>query len=366
MACHASTEVLESDHQWQESYIYRVPKKLHKVNEEAYTPKLVSIGPFHHDLEELRGVKLQKLIYLNKFCIRVGKSKKDLASIIERKKDKISRSYSETFQLNQDFVKMILLDTIFIIELFLRNFFLQKFYKSAFNGSEEVAPFLELTCQFFFSDKHRIPMDKKVKHFTDLQRLFYHPIDIKPHPKPTKHLRYTATKLYEAGLEFKAVDLDFSKRSLLDKDFAKHKCLEDYLCLNLSWLFSCLPCLKSFGCFKSVQCILKVPILVIDDQTKAFFRNLMALEQFHYPSYTYICNYVLLLDYLITTTANVCLLVEKKQRLNEHVDNLWNHLMASLASVYFRNFWRGTATVAGILVLVFSFGNFLQPFLMKI
>jgi len=99
-------------------------------------------------------------------------------------------------------VKMILLDTIFIIELFLRNFEREKYQKHdyilsnawlefhikqdlillenqlpfkfskssispPFNGSEEVAPFLELTCQFFFSDKHRIPMDKKVKHFTD-------------------------------------------------------------------------------------------------------------------------------------------------------------------------------------------------------
>jgi len=113
-----------------------------------------------------------------------------------------------------------------------------------------------------------------------LQRLFYHPTDIKPDPKLTKHLRYTTTKLYEAGLEFEAVDPDFSKKSLLDIDFANHKCLEDYLCLNLSWLFSCLSCLKSFGCFKSVQCILKVLVFVIDDQTEALFRNLMPWSSF--------------------------------------------------------------------------------------
>ena len=28
--------------------IYRVPQKLHKVNKDAYTPMLISIGPFHH------------------------------------------------------------------------------------------------------------------------------------------------------------------------------------------------------------------------------------------------------------------------------------------------------------------------------
>jgi hypothetical protein len=105
------------------------------------------------------------------------------------------------------------------------------------------------------------------------------------------------------------------------------------------------------------------------------------------------------MDCLITTKTDVCLLVEKKvivnrrgsstevttlinklghmivepescyhdlyTRLNDHCDNYWNRLVASLTSVYFRDFWRGTATIAGILVLLFTFGNFLRPFLMK-
>jgi hypothetical protein len=336
---------------------------------------------------------------------------------------------------------MILRDAIFIIELFLRNFerekyekldyilsnawieshikqdlillenqlpfkFLQKFYKSAFDG-EEATPFLKLACEFFFSGKHQIPMDKEVKHFTDLQRKYY----LKPEPVPElaknlnqkpkpdlKNLRYTATKLYEIGWEFEAV-VDRDPYNLLDIDIAKNERLEQYPCFNLSWLFSCLPCLKSLQCSKSVRCILKVPQLVIDEKTEALFRNLMALEQCHYPSDTYICNYVLLMDYLITTKEDVCLLVEKKvivnrrgsskevttlinrlgheivegescyyelyRRLNEHCDDRWNRLVASLTSVYFKDFWRGTATFAGILVLGFTFVNFLRPFVMK-
>jgi hypothetical protein len=118
------------------------------------------------------------------------------------------------------------------------------------NG-EEVTPFLELACQFF-SDKNRISMEKKVNHSSDLQRMFYCPIDLKPNPKPTKqYLRYTATKLFEAGLEFEA---DFSKTSLLDIEFSEEKCLESYPGFNLSWLFSFLPRLKSFPCTESVQC----------------------------------------------------------------------------------------------------------------
>ena len=169
--------------------------------------------------------------------------------------------------------------------------------------------------------------------------------------------------------------------------------------INLSWIFCCLPCLKSFGCYKSVHSILKVPQLVIDDQTEALFRNLIALEQCHYPSNTYICNYVVLLDSFITTKEDVCLLVEKNvivnmrgsskavttlintlgheiverescyhklyQQLNDHCDNSWNRLVASLTSVYFKDFWRGTATIAGIFVLGITFVNFLRPFVMK-
>jgi hypothetical protein len=431
--------LLEESELWSECCIYRVPKKLRDIKEDAYTPKLVSIGPFHHDLEELCGVKIQKQIYLKKFCSRTRKSEKDLESIIESNKEQIARSYSETsFKLNsQEFVAKILLDSIFITELFLRNFerekyekldyilrnawieshikqdlmllenqlpfrFLRKLYKFAFDGDEVTPPFLKLACKFFFSGEHIIPMhEAEVKHFTDLHRMFYCPTNQKAHPqKRTEDLRYTATKLDEAGLEFRALeDKDLGDRSLLDIEFSKSKCLELYPCLNLSWLFSCLPCLKSHRYSKPVQCILKVPQLVIENKTEALFRNLMALEQCHYPSDTYICNYVLLLDYLITTKKDVRLLVEKKvivnkrgsskavttlintlgheivesesvyheiyRQLNEHYDDPWNRLVASLTRVYFKDFWRGTATIAGILVLGFTFVNFLRPFVMK-
>ena len=409
------------------------------VNPNAYTPKSVSIGPFHHGLQESTGVKMQKLKYLKKFCLRTRKSQKDLASIIEKKEEKIRGYYSETFKLisNKKFVEIILLDGIFIIELLWRNFkrqinpgkygndyilsnpwleshikqdlillenqlpfkILQKLYEFAFD-KEEVPPFLELACQFFFEDKPYRPIEKEVKHFTDLKRMFYSPSNPKPGPKSLKHLRYTATKLYETGLEFKALEhIDYSQNSLLDIELAKGKHLERHPCLNLSWLFSCLPCLKLCQCSNNVRCILKVPQLIIDDKTEALFRNLMALEQCHYPLDTYICHYVLLMDYLITTKDDVRLLVEKKvivnrrgsnkevttlinklgheivesescyhelyKQLDDHCGSTWNSLVASLTSVYFKDFWRGTATIAGIFVLGVTFVNFLRPFVMK-
>jgi hypothetical protein len=91
------------------------------------------------------------------------------------------------------------------------------------------------------------------------------------------------------------------------------------------------------------------------------------------------------MDYLITTKEDVCLLIEKNvivnrrgsnkaittlintlgheivehescyhelyQQLNDHCDNPWNCIVTSLTSVYFKDIWRGTATIAEIFIL---------------
>ncbi|KAB1199205.1 hypothetical protein CJ030_MR0G026997 [Morella rubra] len=331
---------------WPECCIYRVPNKLRKVKEEAYTPRLVSIGPFHHGQEQFRGMEIQKFRYLREFFNRTGKSYQDLSSIVEENEEQIRHCYSETIELGTtDFVNMVLLDSVFIMELFLRTYgrknyekdyivgspwferhikqdflllenqlpfnFLQKFYESAFNGNGEqdaVPSFLYLSWSYFLSNNNR----------------------------PTEEER--------------------------------------------------------------MRRILEVPKLVVDDQTEILFRNLMALEQCHYPFDTYICNYVVLLDYLITTKADVVFLVEKGivvnrlgssaavttlinkfgleivevnsryhdliKDLNQYHENNWNRLMASLTSVYFRDFWRGSATFTGIFVLCVAFWNFLRPFVL--
>lgn len=119
-----STEQRASD--WPECCIYRVFKLLRKGNEEAYTPKLISIGPFHHNQEELRDMEKHKERYFRNFLDWTGKSQEDLLKIIADNEKDIRRCYSEDYSIDcsgldsTDFVKMILLDAIFIIELFLK------------------------------------------------------------------------------------------------------------------------------------------------------------------------------------------------------------------------------------------------------
>ncbi|KAB1226483.1 hypothetical protein CJ030_MR1G014065 [Morella rubra] len=466
--------------EWPQCCIYRVPKKLRKVNKEAYTPRLIAIGPLHHCKKELMEMEMQKQRYLRDFCFRTGKDHRDLASIIEGNEVKIRHCYAETSRVcSKEYINMVLLDAVFIIELFLKTFekvkddyilskpwlshgikhdllllenqlpyfVLEDLYTSVplgyWSGKHQIEgqqieknkEFLELSRNYFdcydqqpqseirkegkhllhftallrrfFCSPEQEPTESQksidqqpqsdsdirkegthLLHFTDLLRRFF----CSPKQEPSEsqksidHL-YSATKLEEAGVQFKAA----KNRHLIDINFEKKGCLKHCPYLNCSWLLNCLPCFKRLFFLDSMQPFLEIPPLLVADTTECVFRNVMALEQCHYPTEAYICSYILLLDYLINTEKDVDLLVEKKvvinqlgsdeavatlvnklgheivelnscyyklsQDLNEHYDDFWNRNMATLTTVYFRDIWRGTATVVGIVFLFLTVWN---------
>ncbi|KAI4345977.1 hypothetical protein L6164_013061 [Bauhinia variegata] len=50
---------LPQDSSVKDHCIYRVPQKVRHIKEAAYTPRVVSIGPFHHEEERL--ILMEKL-----------------------------------------------------------------------------------------------------------------------------------------------------------------------------------------------------------------------------------------------------------------------------------------------------------------
>nr|XP_048334393.1 UPF0481 protein At3g47200-like [Ziziphus jujuba var. spinosa] len=120
--------------------IYKVPNKLRKIRPAAYTPQLVSIGPFHHGKPNLKAMEYYKTKYMEKFlrrrsCNRI--KKEDLEHQFEEDGkfvEKVQRQYQEeTFEPENTKTyrtdskkywkdpKNILRDACFILELFLRN-----------------------------------------------------------------------------------------------------------------------------------------------------------------------------------------------------------------------------------------------------
>uniref|UniRef100_A0A6N2MF90 Uncharacterized protein n=1 Tax=Salix viminalis TaxID=40686 RepID=A0A6N2MF90_SALVM len=106
--------------------IYRVPKSLRNVNWKAYTPLLISVGPLHREIKRIQTMQNHKWRCFKEFTEQDGMNKekiRDLVVIIQNKEKYIRFCYSEKFnQINScDFIEMILLDAVFIIE-FLKEY----------------------------------------------------------------------------------------------------------------------------------------------------------------------------------------------------------------------------------------------------
>ncbi|KAI4354732.1 hypothetical protein L6164_003578 [Bauhinia variegata] len=442
-------EELEPALWWPECCIYKVPEKLWKGNPEAYTPQLISIGPLHHNRRKLKPMEKQKELYNRYFQTRLCNTHQEAftkyKNFIESKENEIRRCYSKKCQhfSKQKFVEMILLDSVFIMELFLRNqiildekdhlnqteqekdllnqikndllfsklwiqgdiigdllllenqlpmFVLVELYNNAvpdFDKKMHVS-FHKLACNYFetrnqsFHRDHisekRLQMYEKSKHFVDLIRyrcLPYNQDYFKQGETNPGDLK-TARKLNEAGITFEKIH----HGPLLAVEFQKKKFLN---------MCPCLSTIPRMNIFKSR---LRIPQLIVDDGTENLLRNLVALEQCHYPDEAYVCNYVVLMDYLIDTKEDVDFLVEMQvivkkvgsnkevanmfnslckevhisssgyeeiiEKLNGHYAMPWNHNMAKLKSVYFCDLWRGSATVVGIAVFLFSLIDIVQ------
>ena len=428
---------VEEPPQWaDECCIYRVPKRLREVNKDAYTPKLISIGPFHHGKEELRDMETLKSRYFLEFCHRSKKTQKDIIRIIANNEQAILYCYDGGLEFTgEDFVKMVALDSIFIIEHFIRAtdpdgspdekkkkyytrnkvskpwlkghitldlillenqlpfFILDKLYEEVFKDSnfEKKCSFFDLAWRYFrkylfFQEKQK-PPEGEVKHFTDLIRYIYYPSDSELKIGGAISYVYSATKLYETGVRFEEIKL-----GRFDKiKFKKREPLGECQCW-ISWLLIFLPCLKCCPCLGPMHSLLYLPSFVADNRTEELFRNIMALEQCHYPLEAYLCNYMVLLDHLINTSEDVELLVDKgiivnalgsyqevanmvnrialeiveenscygdvAEKLKKHYKNGCNRNIGYLKRTYFSNLWRGTAAVVGLIFFGFTLWDF--------
>uniref|UniRef100_A0A1J3GBF8 UPF0481 protein n=1 Tax=Noccaea caerulescens TaxID=107243 RepID=A0A1J3GBF8_NOCCA len=391
--------------------IYRVPNCMRQVNPEAYTPQTVLIGPLHHSLKskalkslgdmtdtksmDYLNMERHKKMYLAKFAKRVGgeNSIDGFRRAIEEDEELIRESYSESTAWieSPEFVEMILHDSVFILELILRNFEKKKAEKTG-------DPLMDETCQgdiarrdltllenqlpYFLLDKlfepiihtlfqevdditfRKLVIDffldgsqgpirvySNFSHFTDLLRC------VRVETLPGNYFGkfhtdmdeiYHAYKLHRGGVTFNVVENSLS----MDVGFKN-------------------------GC-------LKIPCLRIDDHSEMTLRNIMALEQCHYAYNTHVCNYIFFMDSLIDSKKDVALLVEKgiiKHMLGDHgsvatmvnrlglgltdfgsyysviakgvksyYHNSWNKSLAVLKSVYSPR----TATVAATLLMLLT------------
>ncbi|KAJ9702530.1 hypothetical protein PVL29_004323 [Vitis rotundifolia] len=385
--------------------IYRVPQKLRKVNMEAYTPRVVSIGPLHHGEEHLVAMEEHKLRYFQNFLSESGKTLEECVEIISREEKGARDCYMERINMSsKEFVEMILLDGCFIIEVILgfcnrrtikpddriyskpwlitdvrRDMtllenqlpfsLLQILYNLALPGHENDCSFRTFSIEFF-KDYLKMPKIKspefarnisstcKVEHFLDLLRVCQLPSSLMSSTNQSKRIYTTiptATELHEAGVRF---ELGPENKTLIDIHYRRDGVLE-------------------------------IPRLILEDWCESLFRNLIAFEQCHYREGTHIADYIVLMDRLINTTRDFDILVKKRiidnwlgdnvavtnlfnsllidvtggsdfyladitKDLNKYYYVPWNRRKAALRHDYFCSPWRGASTIAAVILLLLT------------
>ncbi|KAL5766655.1 hypothetical protein ACOSP7_017272 [Xanthoceras sorbifolium] len=375
--------------------IYRVPRDIRMANESFYTPKLVSIGPLHHGREELKAMEEHKVRYLEHFLRQTQVSLEDFLLCIKNKEEKLRNCYADTIALeSRDFVKMVLLDTVFLIEFLERGcrtipdvdrlftepylifsirpeilslenqlplFILKDLFMKAGHGV--VNSLSQITYALYRGECESLSIEanlfeeqfSEAKHFVDLIRLCLLPPNHQLHTHEDSHLEAapSITELHQAGIKFK-VD---SAKHLLDIRFNNGT--------------------------------LEISKLTIGVVTKRLFRNLQIFERLHCDT-NYVNEYVSFLNGLVNTPKDAEILIQNGiienriwdsegvstlfQQLSEdaivryrgcyysgivkdlksYCKSPWHKWRANLKQNYFNTPWASISVIAAVIIIILT------------
>ncbi|KAF8389082.1 hypothetical protein HHK36_025767 [Tetracentron sinense] len=378
--------------------IHRVPTMLRSLNDAAYTPQVISIGPFHCGKESLLVMEEHKWRYLNAFLDRYPQTNlEDYVKALRGLEKSARQCYAEPIKLGSDkFVLMMLLDGFFILVLFLKKrtpdwqdtsdpifhtewmwgaimldllllenqipFFVLQHLFDLLPIRDQVnacsSPLELIPVYFYLLQNNEIPdriYRSEVKHLLDFVQSCHIPSPVLSQGDRRCDVTRSATELHEAGVRFMV---------------AKSNCLLDISFRN--------------G-------VLEIPALIIADTTETIFRNLIAWEQFQELPYCGIASYASLMDCLISTPKDVSLLIDYEiienwlgdnedvshlfnnlvkevnldtnkfyfssvcDDLNEHCKKPWHRWMASLKRDYFNTPWAIISFIAAVVLLILTF-----------
>uniref|UniRef100_A0A6N2LBC3 Uncharacterized protein n=1 Tax=Salix viminalis TaxID=40686 RepID=A0A6N2LBC3_SALVM len=275
--------------------IYRVPKSLPNVNWKAYTP----LGPLHCEIKRIQAMQNHKWRCFREFIEQDGMNKekiRDLVVIIQNKEKYIRFCYSEKFnQINScDFIEMILLDAVFIVE-FLKEYKHPKNFepKMMFDIKEDL---ILLENQLPFSIIWSIYSEIN-RDFQDVHATWISFLDL-----------VTDAFGKNTGGSF----LNCVTYSQIEQSVNGSKHFTD-LCRHASQGRSEVSGhpRQLFGQHNIYKGVLRIPQLEVDHNFERLVRNIMAMEQCLYEREAYICSYIKFMDHLIDSAGDVGLLVEK-------------------------------------------------------
>ncbi|KAJ9554752.1 hypothetical protein OSB04_009366 [Centaurea solstitialis] len=383
--------------------IFRVPQSLVEINKEAYQPRIVSIGPYHYGSKDLEMIQEHKWRFLDDFISRTGKSLESLLRSMVSMENKIRESYSESIEhiRSNDLAKMMVLDGVFLIELF------RKVGKLI--PTEQDDPIFKMVWMSPFLMRDLLRIENQIPYFV-LQELFDEsPIKDKPCTLPSLILEFfnyavdrpkEVLKRYEK-LEGKHL-LDFFRKSFIKpsttvnvnekSDKLSLKLIQPATKLLVAGVkFKQNKNTNSFLDIEFRKGVLWIPQINMDDFYTSFFLNGMAFEQCYSKCSKEITTYVVFLGCLINNSLDVGLLSGSKiienyfgtdkelvkffnnvgkdvafdikdnylkglfVEVDEYCKNGWHVTWAGFRHRYFESPWASISAAAALALLLLAF-----------
>uniref|UniRef100_A0A7N2RB32 Uncharacterized protein n=2 Tax=Quercus lobata TaxID=97700 RepID=A0A7N2RB32_QUELO len=384
-----------------------VPDHLRKLDEQAFTPLLLSIGPIHLSNVKLQSTKRYKVQFCESFLRWTKMDLKDLVGCVRSCEKEIRSYYAENILSDissDDFVAMILVDAMFILGYFYKQSYLtseldgmipdwmhpflkldmvllenqlpfsvlEMLFNQATSSAElKTEALLELALEFFqcynFQKMSLENIAARIENFTDLVRLFHLNVSqLRNRISGGAKLPYSATQLHEAGVKFKGV-----KFEVATKRYGGDRCFLDLR-------------------FDLKNGVLEIPCITLNAEKIRLIRNISALEQSLYVGHAYVTDFFVILDFLIDTSKDVDLLCKEGILVNylgdsnaaaSAINNLntnilwdymnpnyskicedlnvfykkpWHKWRATLWRQYFSTPWRAASTSAAIILLLLT------------
>ncbi|KAA3486313.1 UPF0481 protein isoform X3 [Gossypium australe] len=360
--------------------IFKVPHQLREVNEKAYEPNVISIGPYHYckpHLVRMEDIKKRCFENITKTTnLGLNKFREEMRLLEGKTRKCYEQPLPPCLEAKANFVDMMVYDGCFVVQqlqnghldefskhgphvsnemqydlLLLENqlpfFVLLKLYSMITSNPEPRGDLVQSAINLFVGPQCNLPGDTHIRHLLNLVHATFH-----PSPRGTQ-----AEVEEEVACCFPKNTIVGNLLQLVHTTFHLSPKKEENSQHLWNWIPSATE-LKDAGIhfsgeqekknkfefditFDNNTKELKIPTLQVDDSTEREFRNYMVYEQFYFfPSGkpTYFVDYVLFMDDLINTSKDVELLRRRKIINNslgndEAVTEMFNKLGHS---IYYR------------------------------
>ncbi|XVE86410.1 hypothetical protein DITRI_Ditri18aG0032300 [Diplodiscus trichospermus] len=400
----ADTET-EEEH-WRKRSIYRVPAGIADLNKKAYTPQVVSFGPYHHGEDHLRPMEEHKQRVLLHFLRRSRKPLelfvKSLAEDVEKLKDCYDL-LDPVWQDNNKFLQLMILDGCFMLEILRCATHTMEDYAHndpifSRHGKIHIVPFIkrdmlmlenQLPMQVLDSlvavDSNRTKDDEFVNklilkfcspntpvssmgrclHVLDVYRKSL--IQDIPGRRQRTRYRKPRTSHHEDGDDIIRSAMELNEAGIR---FKKSKTVS----------------------FKDITFrggVLRLPVTIVDDATESMYLNLIAFERFHVGAGNEVTSFIFFMDNIIDSDKDVALLHsrgiiqnalgsdkavaklfnslskditldpentlnEVHKKVNMYCKKAWNEWRANLIHTYFRNPWAILSFIGAIFLFALT------------